>query len=227
MLEGKAITGADAFGGYVRLHAGNAALRLHDGVNVRLYAAGEKRPDKHQLLVELDDGAALQCSVQMYGGLWVHVDDSDDNFYYRVALEKPSPLSDAFDRAYFETILAEAKLALSAKALLATEQRIPGLGNGVLQDILLLAGVHPKRKVGQMDDATRDKLFAQVKATLADMTTQGGRNTEKDLYGNPGGYQTLLCAKTAKAPCPICGAAVVKQAYMGGSVYFCPTCQPL
>lgn|GEM_PF-2077218 len=30
------------------------------------------------------------------------------------------------------------------KAFLATEQRIPGLGNGVLQDILWTARIHPK-----------------------------------------------------------------------------------
>jgi formamidopyrimidine-DNA glycosylase len=28
-------------------------------------------------------------------------------------------------------------------------------------------------------------------------------------------------------PCPICGGAKVKQAYLGGSVYFCPGCQHL
>jgi len=27
--------------------------------------------------------------------------------------------------------------------------------------------------------------------------------------------------------CPVCGAAIVRQAYLGGNVYFCPVCQPL
>jgi formamidopyrimidine-DNA glycosylase len=41
---------------------------------------------------------------------------------------------------------------LSAKAFLATEQRIPGLGNGVLQDILFTAGIHPKRKMAAISE---------------------------------------------------------------------------
>ncbi|MFO7935831.1 MAG: zinc finger domain-containing protein [Bacteroidales bacterium] len=30
-----------------------------------------------------------------------------------------------------------------------------------------------------------------------------------------------------KELCPNCGDAIVKEAYMGGAVYFCPVCQPL
>ncbi|MCQ4762422.1 hypothetical protein NE555_17590, partial [Alistipes onderdonkii] len=41
-----------------------------------------------------------------------------------------SPLGDGFDAAYFDRLVAGAKPNLSAKAFLATEQRIPGLGNG-------------------------------------------------------------------------------------------------
>ena len=39
-------------------------------------------------------------------------------------------------------------------------------------------------------------------------------------------YRTVLCAKTAGTPCPACGTMIVKQAYLGGSVYYCPVCQP-
>ena len=27
-------------------------------------------------------------------------------------------------------------------------------------------------------------------------------------------------------PCPACGGAKTKEAYLGGSVYVCPACQP-
>ena len=47
------------------------------------------------------------------------------------------------------------------------------------------------------------------------------------LYGDPAGYRTLLSKKTVKDPCPNCGGAIVKEAYLGGAVYFCPSCQPL
>lgn len=41
--------------------------------------------------------------------------------------------------------MAGAKLKLTAKTFLAAEQRIPGLGNGVLQGILFQACIYLKR----------------------------------------------------------------------------------
>ena len=116
---------------------------------------------------------------------------------------------------------------LSAKAFLATEQRIPGLGNGTLQDILFNARVHPKRKVESLSEAEKRAVFDSVKVTLAQMTAQGGRDTETDIFGQPGGYATKCSKHTVDKPCAVCGTPIVKQSYMGGSVYFCPTCQPL
>jgi formamidopyrimidine-DNA glycosylase len=59
------------------------------------------------------------------------------------------------------------------------------------------------------------------------MTDLGGRDTEKDLFGNMGGYKTILSKNTVQNPCPGCGGTIIKEAYMGGAVYFCPVCQKL
>ena len=53
-------------------------------------------------------------------------------------LDRIGALSDAFTLDYFKSLIDEATLKLSVKAFLATEQRIPGIGNGVCQDILFL-----------------------------------------------------------------------------------------
>ena len=101
----------------------------------------------------------LVCSVQMYGGIWAFQAGENDNPYYLTAKEKPSPLGDVFDQDYFHSLLTEQTGRLSAKAFLATEQRIPGLGNGVLQDILFNAHVHPKRKLSTLKESELDDLF--------------------------------------------------------------------
>ncbi|UCD09776.1 MAG: hypothetical protein JSU79_03795, partial [Dehalococcoidales bacterium] len=75
------------------------------------------------------------------------------------------------------------------------------------------------------DDVERDSLFNSVKATLKEMTDRGGRDTEKNLFGEPGGYRTKLSKNTVSMPCTVCGKMIVKQAYMGGSIYFCAGCQ--
>lgn len=41
------------------------------------------------------------------------------------------------------------------------------------------------------------------------------------------GYKTKLSKNTVDKPCPVCGNIIKKEAYMGGSIYFCPTCQKL
>jgi len=54
-----------------------------------------------------------------------------------------------------------------------------------------------------------------------------GGNTEKDLFNNSGGYETILSKNTLRAPCPVCGGVLVRQAFLGGNIYFCGVCQPL
>ena len=110
---------------------------------------------------------------------------------------------------------------------MATEQRIPGLGNGILQDILFNAKMHPKKKVNTLAEKEKEVLFNSVKTTLSAMAAQGGRDTELDLFGHPGGYKTILCKNTVNKPCPVCGTIIKKEAYMGGSVYYCEKCQRL
>ena len=224
LLEGKTITGTAAYGGRPEIWAEDIRISFGDGVNVRRLASGGKRPDRHQLLLELSDGSALCCTVQMYGGLWAFPDGlMDSDFYYSAARDKPSPLSDAFDADYFSALLTDGKL--SAKAFLATEQRIPGLGNGVLQDILWQSRIHPKRKMGTLNDVEWETLYLTVRRLLAEMTDKGGRDTEKDLYGKPGGYVTVMSKKNNGLPCPICGGMIARMAYMGGNVYVCEGCQ--
>ncbi len=76
-----------------------------------------------------------------------------------------------FDRCYFQTLLDDSKAELSAKAFLATTQRIPGLGNGVLQDILFNACIHPKRKMSTLSVTELDDVYTSVKNTLKVMTS--------------------------------------------------------
>ena len=130
LLMGKAIGTAASYGGMVEIPAGDTTLLFADGVNLRYFATQEKLPDKHQLWIEFEDDSSLVGSVQMYGGLWVFPTGNFHNKYYQLSKEKTPPLSDAFGRAYFGSLFSESTKKLSLKAFLATEQRIPGLGNG-------------------------------------------------------------------------------------------------
>ncbi len=228
LLRGKTIGITKARGGLVEVQVGGVNLLFGDGVILRFHDKDEKRPPKHQLLLEFADGTAISASVQMYGGLWCYKEGEYHNKYYDITGEKPSPLSDEFDWSYFDKLINSTDVQkLSAKAFLATEQRIPGLGNGVLQDILYNAKIHPKQKIEKLSDAERKRLFQSIKSTLKEMSEKGGRDTTLDIFGNPGGYKTKLSQNTMSKPCQVCGGKIFKQPYMGGSIYFCSGCQKI
>lgn len=227
LLVGRKIETVNGFGSYIDIVLDeDTHLLACDGTNMRYHLAGEKRPKKHQQLMVFDDGSFLVFTVAMYGGIYAFQGEYD-NPYYQGSIHKRNPLDERFDEVYFEAMIRGLKKDLSAKALLATEQRIPGLGNGVVQDILFNAGIHPKRKVSTLGDLEKSDLFYSVKNTLANMVEWGGRDTEKDFFGNWGGYKVLLSKNTYKFPCPHCGHEIIREAYLGGTVYYCPECQKL
>ena len=225
LLCGSVLESAQGFGIFVELVFDRGQrLCINDGVNLRLVRE-DAVPHNYQLVIILEDGRALVFSVAMYGGIYLHQGEYD-NDYYISSRQALSPWSAEF-AAYYRQTLAQSKPGLSLKAFLATEQRFPGLGNGVLQDILFRAGLHPKKKISALGEADKEKLLSCMSAVLQSMTRQGGRDTEKDLWGAYGGYQTLMSKNTLTAGCPACGGPIVKEAYLGGSVYYCPCCQPL
>jgi formamidopyrimidine-DNA glycosylase len=228
LLIGRTVGKASPFGSMVEIKAENANILFGEGVNIRFHDEGEPHPAKHQLLLEFEDRSALSFSVQMYGGIGAFINGELDNPYYEVAREKPSPLSPAFNEVYFDRTISTPEVQkLSLKALLATEQRIPGLGNGVLQDILFNAKMHPKKKMNTLMNKDKEALFNSIRATLSAMASQGGRDTESDLFGHAGRYKTILSKNTVNKPCLVCGTMINKEAYMGGSVYYCEKCQRL
>ena len=227
-LVGRVVEGAKATGPYVELPLDDGmTLLFREGVNARFLAPGDPDPAKHQLLLGFDDGSRLACTASMYGLFLIADAGADDDEYYTAARDAVPVLSDAYDEARFRELAAAAPTTDSVKALLATEQRIPGVGNGVLQDILLNARLNPKAKVGALSGDDLARLFRSLKDTLAAMAELGGRDVERDLYGNPGGYRCLLSAKTWKDGCPVCGCEIARKPYLGGNVYYCPSCQPL
>jgi len=234
LLAGKQIMSSRGHGMYVDICCeDNTFIIAGEGTNIRYYPSREKCPDKYQLQIIFDDSDCIIFTVAMYGGIWVSKgefqnDSCKNEFsYYQRSLRSISPLDDAFTESVFEKIFQNTTKDISMKALLATEQRIPGLGNGVLQDILFNAGIHPKRKKSTLSDFDKGELFHSLKVTLKTMTENGGRNTEKDLFRQNGRYKTILSKNTVNRPCPNCGGVIVKEAFLGGAVYYCPVCQKL
>ncbi|TFF92870.1 hypothetical protein EU546_07005, partial [Candidatus Thorarchaeota archaeon] len=71
------------------------------------------------------------------------------------------------------------------------------------------------------------RLYNVTVRELQKMIDQGGRDGERDLFGDFGGYKRAMHSKTAGTPCRACGTDIVKESYLGGSVYYCPGCQKI
>jgi len=229
-LKGKEITSSNPGTGYTC--GGNTEIICEDmllviSTPIKYNEPGKKLPKSHQLLLEFEDESHMSCTVQMWGAMLCASLSDKEVMGHFANSHLPDPLTDAFDKAYFDEIWSNTKQTLSAKAFLATEQRIPGLGNGVLQDILFNARVHPKRKLAAMGDEEKESLFRSVKSTLLQMKDGGGRDTERDLFDKNGGYKTILSKSTLIYPCSVCGGELARQAFLGGNIYFCRICQPL
>lgn len=217
------IISAHGFGIYVEIEFDNGNfLCINDGVNIRLISS-ENKPENYQLLIDFDDKTALVFTVAMYGGIILH-DSNYDNEYYTISKQSLSPLSPEFESLFFEKLTTE-KQSLSAKAFLATQQRFPGIGNGVLQDILFAANILPQRKIGTFDYYEKIKLFNCTVSVLKAMVDCNGRDTEKDIFAKNGNYITKMSKNSIANGCPNCNGKIIKETYLGGSVYYCPNCQ--
>jgi formamidopyrimidine-DNA glycosylase len=140
-------------------------------------------------------------------------------------------LSDDFSESFFldfinNTDLTKLQPAKSVKCFLATKNRIPGLDNVILHEILWEARVNPKSVMAALGKEEYKRIFAAIKTVFPAVISAGGRDTEKDIFGNFGGYFTKASKNTLNKPCGRCGAIIVKEAYLGGAVYYCPKCQP-
>ena len=167
MLKNKTIGETNSFGGYVEISVDNMKILFHEGVNLRFLGDSSGIPKKHQLLIEFTDGTLLCAFIRMYGGVGCFVENNLDNKYYQAVKEKPLTLSKRFDEKYFNNLISKVNIQkLSVKGFLATEQRIPGLGNGVLQDILYNAKIHPKQKLEDLSEKQNKNLFDSIKKTL-------------------------------------------------------------
>ena len=225
MLEGQTILGAVSHGGMIEINTEDCMIVLNDGAYPRYYKDKKNFPKNHQLAIYFDDESAVFVSVQMYGGITVLPVGTCTDGYYLSSSTKPMPLTAEFTYDYFKSLYRPEGKKLSVKAFLATNQRIPGLGNGVLQDILWDAGIDPRFDMKNITQQDFHVLYQSILKILKDMTAGGGRDTERDLFGKKGGYITQLSKNSLHEPCTKCGYEIHKANYLGGTIYFCEHCQ--
>jgi formamidopyrimidine-DNA glycosylase len=187
---------------------------------------GSDVPEKYHLMLHFTDRSSLSLQIQMWGAIELFNQGEELKRKY-VKNMAPDPASPEFTLSYFQNLLNSQKLKgkRSVKSLLTQDQLVPGIGNSILQDILFHAKLHPKHAIQKLDQEQANLLYYSILSTLEKVVKLGGRNDEIDLYGLPGQYKRLLDSGSVGQPCPVCKTLIEKSNYLGGSCYFCPTCQ--
>ena len=196
------------------------------GERILYHEDGSTLPKKHQLLLQFADDTYLSVSVQGWGSVKLLRRDEIAADPY-LGPERVSPLEPAFTGDYFQSLFAQLPEGdgRAIKFFFISEPGIWGVGNGYLQDILYRARVHPRRKALETTADERTALYQATVDILRSATDLGGRDTERDLFNQAGGYVRLMDRRTAGQPCPACKTPVEKISFLGGACYLCPRCQ--
>ncbi len=208
--------------GYVQVLGGG-------GERIFYHKSDRTLPEKHQLLVQFEDDTYLTVAISGWGSvqLWTHEELRKDQEKYAMQLYRTTPLDDAFTLDYFLGLfnLVE-KDSTPLKYFLITKPSVGGIGNGYVHDVLWKSKIHPRRKALDTTPEEREALYYALTGTFREATAAGGRDSERDIYNCPGGYHCVLSSEMVGKPCPRCGEdEIEKISYLGGSAYFCPTCQ--
>ena len=228
IFEGKIVGGTTSHGMSILTEIGedHKLVLGCGGERILLHPAGAKLPKKYQLLLQFEDGTALTVTISGWGNTLL-LPAAEAGQHSHVQEDRITPLDDRFTFDYTKDLFAniDPGSSKSIKYFIVSEPGIWGLGNGCLQDILYRAGLHPRRKVVDIDLDEQHALHESIQDVLAQIIDLGGRSSEYDLYGSRVGYVRLMDSKTKGTPCPQCDSAIEKISYLGGSCYLCPTCQ--
>jgi formamidopyrimidine-DNA glycosylase len=115
------------------------------------------------------------------------------------------------------------------KSFLLNQERIAGIGNAYIHDILFLARLHPLRPINTLTDAEIDALTKAIHAGLQPAIDKGGAFYEMNLYGQKGNFtmDDILIGYKEGQPCPVCGTSIEKVKTGSTSSFICSSCQPL
>jgi formamidopyrimidine-DNA glycosylase len=226
-LSGRQITGASSYGRSIYLYVDEADLLWFGELGGRIlyHPQGESLPAKYHLHWDFSDGSAMSFAMQMWG--FVGLLGRSELAAHPYAEIGIPPLSERFTSECFDQLLEEypEKTKKGIKGFLVTSKYVNGIGNAYLQDILFRAEIHPARKIPTLSQDDCQKMYTAIQETMQKAIRLGGREEERDLYNQVGGYKRMMGAETLGQPCPNCATPIVKINYLGGACYLCPSCQ--
>lgn len=208
--------------------SGDVWLGIHLGMSGELgVAPPDHAPGKHDHLVLVTEKHALIFNdPRMFGRVDFHVGPQPPAWWSRIA---PPILSKEFTVAAVTTFLKR-RARSPIKAVLLMQERFPGVGNWMADEILWRAAIHPARLAGSLSPAEVRTLWRECRTVcrqaLAAIAGRGNK-LPKDL--NVGIPRTWLFRHRWRrgGRCPITGKPLAHATIGGRTTCWSPARQKL
>lgn len=217
-LTGSRLISSAAHGKQMLFRFSRAAVGIHLGMTGELRA---ERADfslgKHDHLVLFQGKQALVFSdPRQFGRILFHRGTDEPGWWKN---RPPDLLSNDFTKSALQNFLTRRKAA-PIKAVLLMQERFPGVGNWMADEILWRARILPSLRCGRLSEQVVNNLWK----TIREVCRQALRVIGTDFSDPPDDW--LFPHRWEKGGCcPRCGIDLKRAEVGGRTTCWCPRCQ--
>lgn len=211
------------------IHLGMSGRMLVSGDPLGQFVHNHPAPEKHDHVVfDMDNGARITFNDPRRFGAMDLLDTATAEDSKLLSVLGPEPLGNAFSESYLVAALKGKNTPI--KSALLDQGIIAGLGNIYVCETLFRAGIHPKRKAGQIAAARVAALVPIIREVLNDAIAAGGSSLKdfRSAGGELGYFQHRFDVYDREGqPCHSdgCDAQIRRIVQSGRSSFYCPSCQ--
>jgi len=213
-------------------------LLIHLGMSGRMQVSGDPlgqfvhthpAPEKHDhVVLSMDNGARITFNDPRRFGAMDLLDTDTAEQHKLLSAIGPEPLGNDFNESYL--IKAFAGRNSPVKSALLDQKIVAGLGNIYVCEVLFRAGIHPKRKVGQISAARIGGMVPIIRDVLNEAIEAGGSSLKdfRRADGELGYFQhnfRVYGKEGAACSTPGCVSLIQRIVQSGRSTFYCPSCQ--
>jgi formamidopyrimidine-DNA glycosylase len=195
-------------------------LGLHLGMTGRLRLETKVfKPDRHDHLVLFQAQQTLVFSdPRLFGRVRFEQSSTEPLWWKNLA---PELLSTAFTVEAVQTFFKRRRQA-PMKAVLLMQERFPGLGNWMVDEVLWRARIHPQRRAGTLSTAETKTVWKEIRW----VSQQALKIIGKDFSDPPKSWLFLHRWKNG-GRCPKTGTVLQRKEIGGRTTCWSPAWQPL
>lgn len=175
-----------------------------------LWGDGPEGRHRHdRVILEMEGGELRYRNMRKLGGLWLAHDAEEAG----TVLGTLGPDALRVSRREFHERLGRRRGR--TKAVLMDQRLVAGIGNLVADETLWRARIAPTRRIEDLSDTERDRLYDEISAVLRAWVKESGEP--------PG---SLLAVRGGRDPgCPRCRTPLARSQVGARTTYHCPSCQ--